>query len=251
MLKHISFLLYLLFPVLLLSQSYTIEYKVRLNSIEKKGVLGTDKNDINFYYESLDNKSDLNSKEIKEDGNAEIKIIVDNSNDNKRYQFYNLAVDSLFNADYIGNDKVIYYEVFPTMDWTIMEETKIISKYTCRKATTTFRGRKYVAWFTLEIPLSWGPWKFNNTPGAILEVYDESLAFYWRASRFILDNNNLEGLEINKKNAMSIEQFVKESEKAKLERSNPVLLKIAERGGEIVKREVHRGRELNFKWEED
>jgi GLPGLI family protein len=57
--------------------------------------------------------------------------------------------------------------------WTITDSTKQIAEYTCRSATAFFRGRHYTCWFTPEIPLSNGPWKFGGLPGLILEVYDD------------------------------------------------------------------------------
>lgn len=45
-------------------------------------------------------------------------------------------------------------------------------KYTCTKAITTFRGREYVAWFTDDIPIQNGPWKFCGLPGLIVKVND-------------------------------------------------------------------------------
>jgi GLPGLI family protein len=69
----------------------------------------------------------------------------------------------------------IYEEFLPQIKWKLVNETKQISKFNCQKATTTFRGRNYIAWFTTEIPISMGPWKFNGLPGLILELYDDTL----------------------------------------------------------------------------
>lgn len=57
--------------------------------------------------------------------------------------------------------------------WSITDSTKQIGGYTCRSATSFFRGRHYTCWFTPEIPLNNGPWKFGGLPGLILEVYDD------------------------------------------------------------------------------
>ena len=44
--------------------------------------------------------------------------------------------------------------------------------YPCHKATTHFRGRDYVAWYTEEIPYPYGPYKFGGLPGLITCIYD-------------------------------------------------------------------------------
>lgn len=49
---------------------------------------------------------------------------------------------------------------------------KIFFSDQCQKATTIFLGRTYEAWFTSEIPINNGPWKFGNLPGQILQVSD-------------------------------------------------------------------------------
>ncbi|AWG24317.1 hypothetical protein FK004_03285 [Flavobacterium kingsejongi] len=75
-------------------------------------------------------------------------------------------------------------EAFPTMHWTISEEeTRLINQYRCNKALLTFRGRKYTAWFTTDIPMAFGPWKFHGLPGLILEIYDEDNRYHWSATR--------------------------------------------------------------------
>ena len=65
-----------------------------------------------------------------------------------------------------------YTESLPHFSWNITEEQKTIDNYVCQKATCTFGGRTYEAWFAPDIPISDGPWKFYGLPGLILEVYD-------------------------------------------------------------------------------
>lgn len=58
-------------------------------------------------------------------------------------------------------------------NWIIDKDTQTICGYLCKKAATTFRGRNYTAWYTEQIPISDGPWKFWGLPGLILKVVDE------------------------------------------------------------------------------
>lgn len=67
----------------------------------------------------------------------------------------------------------ITFEPTGEFDWQITEETKTIGSFKATKATTSFRGRNYTAWFTTEVPVNVGPWKFHGLPGLILEIYDE------------------------------------------------------------------------------
>lgn len=66
----------------------------------------------------------------------------------------------------------IYSEPWPAMSWKLSDEKKKICGYECQKATSHFRGRDFTAWFTTDIPVKGGPWKFGGLPGLILKVYD-------------------------------------------------------------------------------
>lgn len=75
-------------------------------------------------------------------------------------------------TDKIATDWFIYEENIPVQEWNLTDETKEILGYKCKSATCKFRGRDYVAWYTDEIPVADGPWKFGGLPGFIMEVYD-------------------------------------------------------------------------------
>lgn len=77
---------------------------------------------------------------------------------------------------------LILQENLGVIKWVLCNEQKQIGNYNCQKAITRFRGRDYTAWFTLEIPVSFGPWKLNSLPGLILEVIEASNEIYFLAS---------------------------------------------------------------------
>lgn len=80
---------------------------------------------------------------------------------NAKTMHYNQPVTSKI---FIVEDKL------PAQTWTLSDESRKITQFTCNKATTTFRGRTYTAWYTTELPVIGGPWKFDGLPGLILEV---------------------------------------------------------------------------------
>ena len=62
-------------------------------------------------------------------------------------------------------------------DWQLQDGDSIVCGYPCHKATTTFRGRTWTVWYTLDLPYSDGPWKFCGLPGLVLYAYDSEDKF--------------------------------------------------------------------------
>lgn len=56
--------------------------------------------------------------------------------------------------------------------WKILPEKQKIGEYDTQKATTSFGGREWTAWFTSDIPFQDGPYKFYGLPGLIVKIED-------------------------------------------------------------------------------
>ncbi|MCC6283000.1 MAG: GLPGLI family protein [Saprospiraceae bacterium] len=54
--------------------------------------------------------------------------------------------------------------------WKLTGEQKTILGYPCQKALLQDTSRKVEAWFTTQIPVSFGPGEFSDLPGMILEI---------------------------------------------------------------------------------
>lgn len=65
------------------------------------------------------------------------------------------------------------------MNWKITEEKAKIGSYNTQKATADFGGRKWNAWFTSDIPLQDGPYKFHGLPGLIVKIEDDGQNYSW------------------------------------------------------------------------
>ncbi|GEN74808.1 GLPGLI family protein [Chryseobacterium hagamense] len=58
------------------------------------------------------------------------------------------------------------------IEWKILPDKQKIGDYNTQKATTSFGGREWTAWFTTELPFQDGPYKFCGLPGLIVKIED-------------------------------------------------------------------------------
>lgn len=86
----------------------------------------------------------------------------------------NYPLGSVKTLNKITKNFYLYEESVKDFNWKVFEEQKEVSGYMCRKATTKYDGRNYTAWFTDEIPINDGPYKFSGLPGLIIEISDEN-----------------------------------------------------------------------------
>lgn len=127
----------------------------------------------------------LGMESVSIDENGQVKMNI-NENIHKKEPMYvakNFADGSLSVFDKWYNEDGTYREPLDEMKWTIVEDsTKKVLGYECIMATTDYHGRTWKAWFTPEIPLHDGPWKFRNLPGLILKAEAPDGAFSFEAT---------------------------------------------------------------------
>lgn len=125
------------------------------------------------YFDSLA----LVNKNKKVTNEKDVQLIWQQVNAAPQSKFYykifkDRSAKKITTFDQVLRDKYIYEEPISTVRWKIHPEQRTISGYKCQKATGSFAGRNYIAWFTNEIPVSDGPYKFNGLPGLIVTIAD-------------------------------------------------------------------------------
>ncbi|MEP6465727.1 MAG: GLPGLI family protein [Parafilimonas sp.] len=86
-----------------------------------------------------------------------------------------------------ANNKYLITQPLEKINWQIKKDTKKIAGYSCQKAACKFKGRNYTAWFSTEIPVSFGPWKLQGLPGLILEAYDDKKQVNFMCETIVLN----------------------------------------------------------------
>mgnify|MGYP003605788262 CR=1 FL=1 len=60
------------------------------------------------------------------------------------------------------------------INWKITSEKQKIGEWSTQKAEADFGGRHWFAWFTSDIPIQDGPYKFHGLPGLIVKLEDQT-----------------------------------------------------------------------------
>jgi GLPGLI family protein len=110
---------------------------------------------------------------------------------NKDYQMgewnarpYNLPIlfigepeGEISSFDKIVPNRYFYTEPTPNFGWELTDDTLTVGGYLCKKAVGKYAGRTWTAWYSEEVPASYGPWKLCGLPGMILQAKDKDNIF--------------------------------------------------------------------------
>ena len=120
-------------------------------------------------------------------------------------------------------------ETIPAQRWNISADTLTILGYICQKANTEFRGRNYEAWFSPDIPVNDGPWKFYGLPGLIMKVSDSENLFSFE----IIGLENLDNpVDITMDQEDYMKACIKDLEKLKKKQSGGTAVNV--NGGNVI-----------------
>lgn len=68
--------------------------------------------------------------------------------------------------------KYQYEEDCPKLEWEVLKGDTTIAGYHCNKAKTNLFGRDYIAWYSTDVNMPYGPYKFNGLPGLVFCIMD-------------------------------------------------------------------------------
>lgn len=160
---------------------FIYEYSFRADSTRRDSLrtewmyLDVDEKASKYYSKTAFDADSIMNDNLKKQlaaGMGNISISRQNYGDAVRYKvekshpsFKTVLITEIGNQSYrVTEDRAI--------NWKISSENKQIGEFKAQKATTQFAGRTWTAWFTPEIPIQEGPYKFHGLPGLIVAVED-------------------------------------------------------------------------------
>jgi GLPGLI family protein len=159
---------------------YTVSLNksIKENSSSKiKGLLNN-ANDVN--YQLVFNNEESKYQKIKSmvnDANTSINLTEIAAGAGNVFYYNSLTSENIYSNK--GYDE-LFLITQRSLNWHLTKEMKKVETYNCYKAVAlNDKSEKsdIVAWYTLDIPLSFGPKYYNGLPGLILELNTKQVFF--------------------------------------------------------------------------
>ncbi len=166
--KTYTLLIFVIFSLPTYSQSKTYNYEITYteNILSKKDTVSLIvNNNCSFYFSKNNIKN--NTKKLIDAKTGNFKVDIKTNNFVHKTNQMILSSEHIFNKRFLVTDSLI------NQKWQVTPEIKRMLGYSAYKAIGSYKGRNYIVWFTTEIPVNNGPWKFGNLPGLIIKVEDE------------------------------------------------------------------------------
>jgi GLPGLI family protein len=96
-----------------------------------------------------------------------------------------VASQQVYQYDRISSMRYCYEEPAGSLTWTISPDSATVAGYACQRATANYGGRQWDAWFTREVPVSDGPYKFYGLPGFIVKVADTRQHYVFELAKLV------------------------------------------------------------------
>ncbi len=162
--KSLKILFIFCFPIIVLAQQYHIVYKVNFKPQIANPAIKTEYMALDVFksesvfYNLNSKKSDTLSIETKVNSDPYLRFKIWQNNNS--YSYYGNFNNFLFT----------YNELLP-LSWKITNKSYRYKAYMVQEAEIDFEGRKWIALFAPELPITKGPYKFSNLPGLIVKIF--------------------------------------------------------------------------------
>lgn len=172
--------MYKLFFLLIMSmasaQSYRFiyEYKMKPDTAKKDSVI------TDYMNLDTDGKKSYFYNSAKQERDS-VYAVTRDFKDLFQAKSYDQNLSYIIEKDY-AKKKVNFYDNFKTVNilipetespkWKIEKEFAKINDMNCQKATASYKGRTWEAWFSKDYPVNDGPYKFNGLPGLVIRLND-------------------------------------------------------------------------------
>jgi GLPGLI family protein len=170
-------------------ENILVEYKSTRNNISNSATLIANAQNALYMIDSLLIEKEDKTKliTIDEDKNkiniAQRTVKIDAS-----VYYLERTANIIYFTKKFNKTNTLIKDELPALNWNIEgTETKKIGNFICKKATLNFRGSEIEAWYSEEINIPFGPWKFKGLPGLILELYNvnDPVVERWEAIKII------------------------------------------------------------------
>jgi len=201
--KKVTLLLVLMLSQFILGQevkSYLVSYNyVNVGLNESKSVSLYIKGNESL---TIFNKNDsiINKNSFDDKGDFNINISGDDKVGKRVYK--NLKEKQIVFRDFYSTEgklrPCIVEEELPIFKWVFGVKAKKIGKFLCNSAELNFRGRTFEVWYTNQIPISHGPWKFYGLTGLIMEIKSKDLNISFTINKIKESNSVSDKIQIPK-----------------------------------------------------
>ena len=150
-----------------------------------KGLLYFNDSNSYYIYRSMNSKKTETVSETKDNYNTNLNINVTKPDSTSYIVLTDRKTRIIKSSVKEFKTKKMFFveDTLPNLNWKLENETKLIGTIVCKKASTRFKGRNYIAWYTPEIYSFFGPIKFGQLPGLIIELYDLDKKLFIQATK--------------------------------------------------------------------
>lgn len=193
-----------------------------------------------------------NKQDIKLERKDDVMNVYDPNrvtSSNLLFKYANETINYTYLKTKIG--ELIVEDNMPKLKWVITDEQRKIGDLNCQKMNTNFRGRSYEGWYTEDVSIPFGPYKFSGLPGLIIEIYSiDGSNISWRLNKLVR-NQKMTIPKIEDFNGVryTLKEIVEEQERQRDMESSRVLSRLNKGVRETGTKIERLGAERTYEWE--